>query len=190
MLWSATSQTGDSNWKDSNVAYCVRLLVQGNQIAQSGDIIQLAFQGRVSGNYTIQEVSIGEKDPNVAGNIVNGTWTRVTFDNRALTTWQTDVATVLTGSQKLSDKIPFTVQPGKNYYVTFKMNSPSVYLNPPSGYQELYFTTADYANEINWAGKGYLVAQDYHALSHIYVTPGPASRPRPPQGLTITNAGN
>lgn len=190
VAWSATSQTGDSNWKDSTVTYCVRLLVQGNRITQSGDIIRLGFQGRNSGSYSIRGVSIAEKDPNVTGNVVNGTWTRVTFDGRPLSSWSTDPVSVAAGSEKLSDKIPFTVQAGKDYYVTFKIDTPAVYLLPPSTYQELYFYTEDRAGDVNWSGKGYSVTQDYHALSNIYVTPGPAVRPRAPQGITVTNVSN
>ena len=72
------------------------------------------------------------------------------------------------GEEKLSDPIPFSIQAGKDYYVTFNIESPSVYLDPPSGYQELYFSTADHTDDIDWSGTGYSTTQDYHALSSIY----------------------
>lgn len=169
LSWNALDQTGDTAWKNSGVTYCVRLLVQGSTITKSAGRIQLGLQGRTSGSYTISRVSIAQRDTAAAeGNVVAGTWKKVTFDGRNESTWATDVVTVSAGAEKLSDEISFSLSPTKDYYVTFKINSPSVYLNPPSGYRELYFETADHTQDIQWAGTGFLTTQDYHALSGIY----------------------
>jgi len=103
------------------------------------------------------------------GNVVDSTWTRVTFDGKAYNSWELDEAVVLAGTEKQSDPISFSIQPGKDYYVTFKIVSPSVYLSPPSSYRELYFLDADHASDIDWSGNGHSLTQDYHALSSIYV---------------------
>jgi hypothetical protein len=175
LSWDALQQTGDTAWKNSGVTYCVRLLVQGNAITKSAGKVRLGFQGRSSGSYTISRVSIAERDlAAVEGNVVATTWTKVTFDGRNESTWATDIVTVPAIAEKLSDEIPFSVSPTKDYYVTFKINSPSVYLNPQSGYRELYFEVADHTQDIQWAGTGFLTTQDYHALSGIYYA-GPAT---------------
>ncbi len=191
IIWSATAQTGDTVWKESAVMRCVRLLIQGSQIKQSGNVIQLGFRGRPGTSYTIQEVSIAEKDANVAqGNVLDATWNRVTFNGRPLSSWKTDVVTIPPGTEKLSDAIPFTIQAGKDYYVTFKINSPSVYLDPPAGYAELYFDTADRSNIMDWSGAGYITDRVYHALSSIRISSGPAIRPAAPKGLTVVSGTN
>lgn len=188
LAWSANTQAGDSVWKDSSVSYCVRLLVQGSQLTNGGDHVQLGFQGRANGDYSIQEVSIAERDVNGnEGDVVDSTWTKVTFDGNSSTTWSTDSTTVPAGQVKYSDPIPFQIKAGNDYYVTFKIDTPSVYLNPPSTYRELYFDSADHAGDIDWSGNGYLATQDYHALASIYVSGQVASAPPPPTGLHIIN---
>lgn len=182
-VWQATAQTGDTNWKDSVVTYCVRLLIQGEHITQSAGSIRLGFRGRSSGTYTIRKVSIAERDTASAeGNVVDTTWTRVVFDGRSPATWTTDIVTVPAGSEKLSDWIPFTLRPGRDYYVTFKIDTPSVYLTPPSAYRELYFPSTDMSGVIDWAGTGYAATRDYHALAAIYAA---GSSPTVPTGLRV-----
>ncbi|MDR7420718.1 MAG: hypothetical protein QN178_17620, partial [Armatimonadota bacterium] len=182
-VWQATVQTGDAVWKDSAVTYCVRLLIQGQYITQTTGPIRLAFRGRSAGSYTIRKVSIAERDvASAEGNVVDSTWTRVVFDGRSASTWNTDAVTVQAGSEKLSDWIPFTLRAGRDYYVTFKIDTPSVYLNPPSTYRELYFPTADMSEVVDWAGTGYAATRDYHALAAIYAA---GSNPTAPSGLRV-----
>lgn len=182
-IWQATAQTGDTVWKDSVVTYCVRLLIQGQYVSQTAGPIRLAFRGRSSGSYTIRKVSIAERDTASAeGNVVDSTWTRVVFDGRSTATWETDTVTVQAGGEKLSDWIPITLRAGRDYYVTFKIDTPSVYLNPPSTYRELYFATADMAGVLDWAGTGYSATRDYHALAAIYAAGG---APSAPNGLRV-----
>ena len=186
-VWSATAQTGDSAFKDSVVTYCVRLLIEGDQVTQSGSTVRLGFQGRSSGDYTIRKVSVAERDMGSAeGDVIDSTWTRVTFDGNSEVTWVSDVITVAAGAEKLSDPISFTLQAGKDYYITFKIDTPSLYLNPPVFYRELYFSSADHTEDIDWSGNGHSITQDYHALSKIYAISGETpSVPSAPFGLTV-----
>ncbi|WP_419663495.1 hypothetical protein [Desulfosarcina variabilis] len=163
--WNAFSQTGDTSWKDSSVTYCVRLLVEGSQIAGSANQVKLGFQGRSSGDYTIHGVSIAERDTSAnEGDVIDSTWKQVTFDGAS---W-TASTTIPQGTEKLSDPVAIDLKSGTDYYVTLKIESPSVYLNPPSGYRELYFYSADHTTDIDWSGNGHSVTQDYHALTKIY----------------------
>jgi hypothetical protein len=99
---------------------------------------------------------------------VAGTWTRVLFDGRGVSTWAGDNVEVPAGTEKTSDVVLLQLDKSKDYYVTFKINSPSVYLNPPASYRELYFESADHTQDIQWSGSGYSTTQDFHALSSIY----------------------
>jgi hypothetical protein len=180
--WNSTVNLGDSSWSNSVVTYCARLLIPGSQIATSGSAIKLGFQGRSSGDYTIKSVSIAERDPNGGlGDVVDSTWTKVTFDgkgpfysgNLSGDSWENYVVTIPQGVEKLSNAIDFDIKPGTDYYITFKIQSPSVYLDAPSGYQELIFNNTDHTQDIDWSGTGFTVIQDYHALSNIYITNDP-----------------
>lgn len=177
--WNADSNMGGA-WFDSSVAYCVRLLIPGEQITQSGNTVKLGFQGRSSGSYRIRSVSIAQRDSygNV-GDIINSTWKKVTFDKHSETylgeplianSWEYYEVVVPQGTEKISNPIKFNIQKGQDYYVTFKIVTPSVYQNAPSGYSELYFSSADHTQSLDWAGTGFSNAQDYHALSNIYIT--------------------
>jgi len=189
--WDATEQTNDSSWANSSVTYCVRLLIEGNYVTESGNQIRLGFQGRGSGNYAIRKVSIAEKDTNGdEGDVIDSTWTHVIFDGKSESSWATDTVTVQAESEKISDLISFNMQAEKDYYVTFKIDSPSVYLDPPSSYRELYFISDDHTSDVDWSGNGYATRQDYHALSKIYVSEsddaGGTERPSAPV-LNIVN---
>ena len=94
--------------------------------------------------------------------------------------------TVAAGAEKLSDPIFFSLQAGKDYYITFKIDTPSIYLNPPAFYRELYFLSTDHAEDIDWSGNGHSTTQSYHAFSKIYVISGETpSVPGAPSGLTV-----
>jgi hypothetical protein len=137
--------------------------------------VKLGFQGRTSGSYTISKVSIARRDSSSSvGNVVSGTWTKVMFDGHDPSLWATDVITVPAGTEKLSDTLPISFAAGNDYYVTFNITSPSVYLNPPSGYTELYFDTADHTEDVQWSSIGYWTTQDYHALASIHAVAPPA----------------
>ena len=98
----------------------------------------MGFKGRTSGDYTISKVSIAEKGVN-EGEVVDDTWTRVTFDLEPVGTWETHVITVPQGDKQRSDPVEFSFERGKDYYVTFQIESQSVCLTAPVSYTELYF---------------------------------------------------
>jgi len=170
-LWNAEAQTGDSSWSNSGVTWCVRVLVQGESITSPGSQVCMGFQGRTSGDYTIRKVSIAERDMNGAeGDVMNSTWTRVTFDGRSTATWANDQVTVPEGAIKRSDSMSLYITPEKDYYVTFLLESPSVYLIAPSGYRELYFDGADHTDDVDWSGNGHSTRPErLHAFSSIDV---------------------
>lgn len=179
-VWNADSNIGGGQWYNSGVTYCVRILIPGEQITQSGNTIKLGFQGRSSGSYSIRGVSIAERDQNGSvGDVVDSTWKKVTFDKKAETylaepliadSWDNYQVVVPAGTEKVSNAISFDIYQGRDYYVTFKIVTPSVYQNPPAGYSELYFDSADHTQNLDWSGTGFGTTQDYHALSNIYIS--------------------
>lgn len=172
-IWDANTQTGDSTWSNSTATWCVRALVDGASIAQSGDIIKIGFMGRSSSDYQIRKVSIAEVDSaGGQGAVVDNTWTRVTFDKTSVSYWGSRNVTIPAGSEKLSDPVGFTIDSSKDYYITYTMVSPSVYLVAPSTYQQLYFEGEDHADELDWTNNGFSTySSRLHALSSIYFTP-------------------
>jgi len=170
--WSAEEQTGQTSWSNSTATWCVRVLLEGSSVQQSGSAITLGFKGRTSGNYNIKKVSIAERDTSGSeGDVVDSTWTRVTFDGQSTSTWGTYEATISAGTEKLSDVIPFSIQSGRDYYVTFQQVSPTTYLRPSSTYSELYFDGSDHADDIDWSGNGHSIYDGVlHTLSNIYIT--------------------
>ena len=183
--WSATYQSEDSTWDDSGARWCARVLIEGDFITQSGNQVILGFQGRDSGDYRIRKVSIAEADPNGGeGDVVDNTWSEVTFNGNSAETWGTDVATVPSGTEKLSDPVYLSIEPGKDYYVTYLLESPSVYLFAPSDYRELYFDRIDHTEDIDWSGNGHRAYRArLHAIASIYIVDSAELPPR-----DITNA--
>lgn len=164
-------------------------MISGSSVTTSGSQLILGFKGKVSDGdtYQIKKVSIAQRDTaGSEGAAINSTWTKVTFDGHSSINWSTDVATIPPASEKLSDPIPFSLQAGKDYYVTFLLVSPSVFLATPSGYREFYFSGADHTDDIDWVGNGYSTYdQRIHAVSSIYVPPAGDVPPAPPAGLNI-----
>jgi hypothetical protein len=179
-IWNANDQTGDPTWSDSTALWCVRALVQGSSIEQAGDIIKLGFMGRTSSTYQIRKVSIAEVDPSGGqGAVIDSTWTPVTFDKKSTSFWSSSVTTVPAGEEKFSDPIEFSVDPTKNYYITYTLVSPAVYLIAPSSYQQLYFDGSDHADDIDWTNNGYSTySSRLHAISSIYVEPNALMPPK------------
>lgn len=170
--WDAQTQSGDSTWENSTATWCARVLVEGDAILQSGNQIKLGFQGRTLGDYGIRKVSIAERDMNGSeGDVIDSTWTRLTFDDKPLATWTTDVATVAANTEKITDPVNFDIQDGKSYYITFVLENPATYLIAPSNYNELYFDNVDHGSDIDWSGNGHSVYPGrIHAISKVYIS--------------------
>lgn len=189
VAWDAMDQAGgySSSWMDSSWTFCMRLLIEGDSITSSGNRFRLGFQGRQSGNYQIRKVSLAERDTNGAvGDVIDGEWIRVTFDGKDESTWSSDVITVPANTEKLSNPIPYTIEAGKDYYVTLMIDTPSVYIVAPTGYKELVFDSADHADQLDWGSSGYSTHDArVHALSQIYVDSD--GLPEPSGLITIAN---
>ncbi|MBU1012616.1 MAG: hypothetical protein KKG99_06400 [Bacteroidetes bacterium] len=167
--WNAEEQTGQTGWSDSTSTWCVRVPVNGSSIVNSGNQVKIEFNGRNSGDYRIKEVSIAERDANGGvGAVVDSTWTKVTFSGASIINWGTAEVTVPAGGDVVSDPVTFNIQSGKDYYVTYMLVSPSVYLCPSTDQSELYFSGADRSNDIDWTGFSTQTGR-LHALSKIYV---------------------
>lgn len=144
----------------------MRILIKGDSVDLSGSQVRLGFKGRSYGDYTISKVSVAEKGVN-EGDVVDATWTKVTFDSEPVSTWETHLVTVPKGGEQRSDCVEFSFDQGKNYYVTFQIKSPSVCLSPAS-YTELYFDdSVDHTEVLDWSG--YNASDTLHALSTIFV---------------------
>jgi hypothetical protein len=103
-----------------------------------------------------------------------------------VSTWATDIITVPAGLEKPSNAIAFPLQAGNDYYVTFKIETASVYLDPPSTYRELFFYSADHTDDIDWGQNGHSSMQNFPALSRIYVLSGNGSaKPIAPKNLKL-----
>ena len=75
-----------------------------------------------------------------------------------------------------------------NYYVTYTMESPSVYLVAPSDYQQLYFSGVDHSDDIDWTNNGCSTYNArLHAISYIYLS---SIDIMAPSGLTVVQASN
>lgn len=170
--WIAVAQTGYPIWTDSAATWCVRVLVQGTSLMASGNRVQLGFQGRNTGDYQVKKVSIAQRDASGGhGDVVDATWTKVSFDGKSAATWASDPTVIPAGQEKFSDPIPFNLVSGQDYYVTFLLESPSAYLVAPTTYAECYFDNLDHASDVDWSGNGHTdQLARLHALSSISVS--------------------
>lgn len=185
--WNALDQSGASGWLNSTWTFCMRLLIEGSSITSSGNRFQLGFQGRNSGNYQIRKVSLAERDMNGSvGDVVDGKWIRVTFDGNDESTWSSDVTTIPANTEKLSNPIPYTIEAGKDYYVTVMIDTPGVYIVAPTGYKELVFKGSDHTEELDWGSNEHTTYDArMHALSSIYIDN--KGIPEPNGLMTIAN---
>ena len=180
LLWDGTNQTGSSEWRDSSARWCVRLMVRGDALTRtSTGKIALVFKGRTSGSYSIGKVSVAECDEVAGGpDVVDSTWTRVTFDGRSTDTWATDQVTVQAGAEKRSDYLSFPLNLDTDYFVTFVLSSPSTYLVAPTEHLEYYFDGVDHADAVDWSGLPFSTYRArLHALSSIYMQTGTPGAP-------------
>ncbi len=168
--WGAEEQTGQTGWSDSSATWCVRVPLIGSSVMNSGNQVKISFKGRASGDYRVRKASIAERDTNGGlGAVVDSTWTRVTFDGNSADVWSTNGALVPEGGEKISDPVSFDIQSGKEYYVTFMLESPSSYLSPSTDQSELYYDGIDHSDDIDWTGYSVRYGR-LHALYKVYAT--------------------
>lgn len=175
IAWSAVEQAGSSIWTDSTASWSsVRMLIKGDSIASPAEFVNLSFEGRNTGNYRVRKISIAERDLNGGkGDIIDSTWQKVTLGINE-SAWGTDVFTIGQGTTMVSKGVGINFQPGHDYYVTFFLESPANYLMAPADCEELYFTSGDYTEVLDWDGKGYSTQSSrIHAVSVAPIPPGP-----------------
>ena len=89
----------------------MRVLLDGRSITTSGSTVQLTLRGRSSSSYTVEGLSIVQRE----GTTVNGvdsTWQAVTFGGQSS-------VTVPPNGSVTSDSIPFDLLAGQDVFVTF-----------------------------------------------------------------------
>ncbi|MDT7041966.1 fibronectin type III domain-containing protein [Candidatus Nitronereus thalassa] len=150
VAWKAPDQNPGGAWINSgwdNRTF--RILLDGDSITRSGSTIQLTLQGRSSGSYTLQRVSLVQRD----GNTLNGVDTssrQVTFGG----SWNSGV-TVPAGQTVTSDPIAFDLVAGQDVFLTFWAPA-----GQPTAYYTIYTTGtntsawviqgADQSSAIDW----------------------------------------
>ena len=153
--WNALNEIGSTAWYDSDVKWCIRSKIDGNTIHGQGNNVVITFGNRNYGDYKVKKVSIAEIDPSdPEGNVVDSTWTKVTFDDQTEENWNDYEATVLSEREKSSNLIPFTLNNEKSYYVTYQLVGSPPSLRVSSNYTELYFYNDDNADIKDWSSTG------------------------------------
>jgi hypothetical protein len=121
-------------------------LLDGSAITTTGGTVQLTLRGRTSGNYTVQRVSLVEREGNTL-NGVDGTNRQVTFGG----TWDAGV-TVPAGGTVTSDPIPFDLIAGQDVFLTFWVPSgnPTIYRTGGASTSAWTITGTDQSATIDW----------------------------------------
>ena len=70
-----------------------------------------------------------------------------------------------------------SIDPNKSYYISFKIVTPSVYLDMGNsgGYEELYYYNEDQSSTLDWTTADAI--SDYHAFSRLYAVTTSSSAP-------------
>jgi len=146
--WAAASQQSGGSWGDSGWQNrSLRVRVDGSTITRSGDTCYLTLQGRSSGSYIANRVSLVRRDGSTLDG-VDETFTQVTFGG----SWDAG-ATVPAGGTITSDPISFDLIEGQDIFVTYWLASgqPSVYLTGGSQLTTWTVPGVDHTATIDWA---------------------------------------
>jgi len=153
--WKVTEQTGsplpndDQNLQDDTL----RQLIEAPFIRRSGSQIRIKLRGhRTQAGLNLTNFHIAEVDAADDRDVVDGTWTLVTFAGGS-------TVTVPAGGSVWSDWIAFNLDETKTYSITFFLpaNTYSAEWASPTP-QKYYFSFADQSNTLDWAGLGPLVS--------------------------------
>ncbi|MGP0593604.1 Ig-like domain-containing protein, partial [Nitrospira sp. T9] len=145
--WTAAAQNPGASWNNSSWDNrSIRILLKGSSITTNGTTVQLTLQGRSSGNYTVQRVSLVRRDGTTL-NGVNSTHRQLTFGG----TWNAG-GTVPAGGTLTSDPIPFDLIAGQDVFVTFWVpnGNPTVYRNGGNNTIGWTITGTDQSAVIDW----------------------------------------
>jgi concanavalin A-like lectin/glucanase superfamily protein/Big-like domain-containing protein len=145
--WTAVAQHPSGSWNNSswdNRSF--RILLAGSAITTNGATVQLTLQGRTSGNYTVQRVSLVRRDGTTL-NGVDSTHRQLTFGG----TWNAGV-TVPAGGTITSDPIPFDLLTGQDVFVTYWVpaGNPTVYRNGGTNAVAWTIPGTDQSAAIDW----------------------------------------
>ena len=159
--WEASEQNSGGSWSNSGWANrSFRVLLKGSAITTSGSPVQLTLRGRSSGSYTVERVSLVQRDGSTI-NGVNNTHQPVTFGG----SWEAGV-TVPAGASVTSDPIPFDLEAGQDVFLTYWVPSDqaAVYRNGGSSTSAWIISGSDQSATIDW---GSLSITD--TRSHLYI---------------------
>ncbi len=177
--WSAVDQIPGGNWTDStwdNRSF--RNLLEGTSITTNGSIVQLTLRGRSSDSYTIQRVSLVQRE----GNTLNGddaTFRQVTFGG----TWDAGV-TVPAGGLVTSDPVAFDLKAGQDVFVTFWVPSgnPTVYRDGASSTTTWVIQNTDHSSTIDWGNLAITATRPYVYIAERLEVTNKQPQPTPPSG--------
>ena len=148
--WTAADQAPGGSWYDSSLSNrSLRVLLEGSQITQSGGTVQLTLHGRSSGNYTVQRVSLVQREGSTL-NGVDASWREVTFGS----TWDAGVTVPANGSVT-SEPIAFDLVAGQDVFLTFWIptGTPTVVWGPAAGTTTwIPYAGNDQSGTIDWQG--------------------------------------
>ena len=161
VAWAATTQNSGGSWSNSGWSNrSFRVLLKGSAITTSGSPVQLVLRGRSSGSYTVERVSLVQREGSTL-NGVESTHQPVTFGG----SWDAGV-TVPAGGSVTSDPIPFDVGAGQDVFLTYWVpsNQPTVYRNGGSSTSAWIITGSDQSHTIDWESLSISETR-----SHIYI---------------------
>ena len=161
VAWEAAGQNSGGSWSNSGWSNrSFRVLLKGSAITTSGSPVQLVLRGRSSGSYTVERVSVVQREGSTL-NGVESTHQPVTFGG----SWDAGV-TVPAGGSVTSDPIPFDVGAGQDVFLTYWVpsNQPTVYRNGGSSTSAWIITGSDQSHTIDWESLSISETR-----SHIYI---------------------
>ena len=122
----------------------MRVLLDGGNITTSGSTVQLTLRGRSSGTYTVQGLSIVQRE-GATVNGVDSTWRAVTFGGQSS-------VTVPANGSVTSDSIPFDLVSGQDVFVTFWVPADQDPVYRPGGSQPMVWVLSgtDESGTVDW----------------------------------------
>ncbi|MDH3503408.1 MAG: hypothetical protein OEM58_02620, partial [Nitrospirota bacterium] len=185
MAWSAAAQMPGGSWSNSGFDNrTFRVLLKGSAITATGAPVQVTFRGRTSGNYTVQNVKLVQRD----GATLNGldsTLQTVTFNGGASS------VTVPAGGTVTSDPIAFTLTAGQDVFLTFwaPPGQGGVYRTGGTSITTWFITGTDQSGVIDWGGLTITDTRPYiydTELMTVGATSGAPAITTQPSNVTVT----
>ena len=174
LAWEAAGQNAGGSWSNSGWDHrSFRILLDGDFISTGGSSVQLTFRGRTAGSYTIQGISLVQRDGNTL-NGVESTHQPVTFGGGNAE------VTVSAGEMVTSDPIPFEVLTGQDLFLTYWVppGEPSVYRNGGTSTSAWIISDSDESGTNNWEGLSITTTRSHvYIIERLEVLPPPASGP-------------